>query len=102
MNDLLEAIRLAVAEGATGEQKAGGAQACRTILIALETEAGKPLNVPGAPPPHPLAGIDPGQALDLLIARLRAAVPTDEKPRTPGVRFPLVAAPPGVPWKKKP
>jgi hypothetical protein len=109
MNDLLEAIRTAVAESATADQKAAGARACRTIGAALEAEAGKPLPAPGGlPATSPLAGIDPGQALDLLIARLRAALPSNEgvdsnaRPRNPstGPKIPLVGPPPGVPWKK--
>ncbi|MBE7451476.1 MAG: hypothetical protein HS111_22025 [Kofleriaceae bacterium] len=78
MNDLIEAIRAAVTQGATPEQKALGAQACRTILTALDTEAGKPLAVPNAPTPHPLSQIDPGQALDLLIAKLSAGLPKED------------------------
>ena len=70
MIELIEAIRAAVVESATPEQKALGAQACRTILTALGAEPGKPITLPGAPPPHPLAGITADQALDLLIARL--------------------------------
>jgi hypothetical protein len=99
MHDLLEAIRAATAEKATAEEKAAGVQACRTILTALEAEAGKPLALPAAPAPNPLAGIDPGQALDLLIARLRAAIPPDQpgrsgsKPGPPGLRIALVTPP---------
>ena len=70
MTEMIEAIRAAVADGATPEQKAIGAQACRTILAALDTEPGKPIVLPGAPQPHPLAGITADQALTLLIARL--------------------------------
>jgi hypothetical protein len=70
MSELIETIRAAVAQGATAEQKAIGAQACRTILTALDAEPGKPIVLPGAPKPHPLSGITVDQALDLLIARL--------------------------------
>jgi hypothetical protein len=91
MQDLIESIRAAVAEGATADQKAHGAQACRAILTALDTEPGKPLAVANAPTPHPLAGIDPGQALDLLIAKLTAAIPKDDKS---GAAAPQPAAPP--------
>ena len=70
MTELIEAIRAAVADGATPEQKAIGAQACRTILAALGAEPGKPITLPGAPQPSPLAGITLDQALTLLIARL--------------------------------
>jgi len=73
MTALIEAIRAAVATaGATPEQKALGAQACRTILAALGAEAGLPIALPGAPQRHPLAGITADQALALLIARLTA------------------------------
>ena len=78
----LEAIHAAIADGATPEQKALGAAACRAILAALEAEPGKPIAMPGAPAPHPLAGIDPGQALDLLIARLTAALPKEDAKTT--------------------
>lgn len=70
MSELIEAIRAAVAQGATADQKAIGAQACRTILTALDVEPGKPIVLPGAPKPHPLSGITVDQALDLVIARL--------------------------------
>ncbi len=101
MQEQIEAIRAAVADGATGEQKAHGAAACRAILAALGAEPGKPIAMPGAPAPHPLAGIDPGLALDLLIARLTAALPKDDdKPSAPpaapdarGLRIAFVAPP---------
>ncbi|KAB2906842.1 MAG: hypothetical protein F9K40_05950 [Kofleriaceae bacterium] len=106
MNDLIEAIRAAVADGASAEQKSVGAQACRTILAALDTEIGKPLTVPDAPQPHPLARLDPGQALDLLIAKLSAGLPKDEQPATAssvptiardrGLRIAFVTPPPKV------
>jgi len=70
MTEMIEAIRAAIADGATPEQKELGAQACRTILAALGAERGKTMAMPGAPQPHPLAGITADQALTLLIARL--------------------------------
>jgi hypothetical protein len=91
MNELLETIRIAAAEGATADQRAAGAVACKTIQTALEAAAGKPMAPPGVPAPSPLAGIDAGQALDLVIARLRAALPTEtaERKNEP-VRFAFV------------
>jgi hypothetical protein len=80
MDEMIEAIRAAVAEGATAEQKSLGAQACRTILTALEVVPGKAMVVAGTPPASPLAGISAEQAIDLLIARLSALVPADGKP----------------------
>ena len=109
MHELLESIRAAIVEGATADHKAAGAQACRTILTALEAEVGRPLTIPGAPMPGPLSGIDPTHALDLLIARLRSVLPaerTDDRAtqakHPSGLRIPIVGPPPGVPWKRKP
>ena len=118
MNDQIEAIRAAITDGATAEQKAHGAAACRAILAALGAEPGKPIAMPGTPAPHPLAGIDPGQALDLLIAKLTAALPKEDKPSAPpaapdprGLRIAFVAPPgrqpappprPGRPARRKP
>lgn len=72
MTEMIEAIRAAVADGATSEQKELGAHACRTILSALGATPGKAIVLPGAPQPHPLAGITVDQALPLVIARLTA------------------------------
>jgi hypothetical protein len=70
MNELIDAISAAVTEGATPEQKAIGAQACRTILAALDAQPGKPIVLPGAMPARPLSGVSLDQILDLAIARL--------------------------------
>ena len=103
MHELIEVIRLAVAEDATAEAKAAGAQACRTILAALEPDAAPPAPAQpvAAPPPHPLAalaGLDLDRALDLVIARLRAALPEDRRValgERPGMRIQLVPVPKG-------
>ncbi len=79
MQEMIEAIRAAVAEGATMEQKASGALACRTLGSALEAEIGKPIVLAGAPAPGPLAGISSDHALELLIARLRTVAETQDK-----------------------
>jgi hypothetical protein len=110
MKELLDAIRAAVAETATAEQKTAGAQACRTIGTALEAEIGKPIALAGAPTPSPLTGISPDQAMDLLIARLRAvaddrdkASATAERPASPrppapsGLRIAFVQPAPRTP-----
>lgn len=97
MEEMIEAIRAAVADGATVEQKSIGAQACRTILTALEVEPGKAMVLAGTPPASPLAGIAPEQAIDLLIARLSALVPAEGKPAAvparSGLRIALVQPP---------
>ncbi len=83
MDALLEYIRTAVADGASHDMKHRGAEACRKIIAALEAEPGKPLSIASAPAPHPLAGIDPEQALDMLIAKLAAALPTARRESSP-------------------
>jgi hypothetical protein len=104
MHDQIEAIRAAVSDGATADQKAHGAAACRAILAALGAEAGKPITMPGAPAASPLAGIDPGQAIDLLIAKLSAMLPKDSDtkspepaPTSPAMRIAFVAPPARTP-----
>ena len=99
MNELIETIRIAVTDGATADQKATGAQACRTILAALGSEPGKPIVLPGAPKPHPLSALSFEQALDLVIARLRNIADTREQtekqpaPVPRGPQIPLVPSP---------
>jgi len=93
MSELIEAIRAALAQGATADQKAVGAQACRTILTALDAAPGKPLVLPGAPKPHPLSGITLDQALDLAIARLTMVANAQETATAPKATTPL---PPGT------
>jgi hypothetical protein len=96
MIEMIEAIRAAVSDGATPEQKATGAQACRTILAALGAESGKPINLPGAPPPHPLAGITADQALDLLIARLTSIAESREAAAAKAATAPRPQAAPQI------
>jgi hypothetical protein len=112
MNDLIDAIRASVAEGATSEQKQIGVQACRTIMTALDAEPGKPIALPGAPKPHPLRGLTFDQALDLVIARLSTVADARESAAeqsppaaTRGPQFPIVhppSLPPGRPIRRKP
>jgi hypothetical protein len=111
MNELIETIRIAVTDGATADQKATGAQACRTILAALGSEPGKPIVLPEAPKPHPLSALSFDQALDLVIARLRNIADTREQaekqpaqvvPRGPQIRLvPSPARPAQAPTPKK-
>jgi len=78
---LIDTIRQAVTDG-TPEQKTAGADACRTLLAALAAEPGRPLAPPQPPSPlDVLSKVDPGQALDLFIAKLRAAVPETAQPQ---------------------
>jgi len=92
MQELIEAIRVAVTDGATAEQKATGAQACQTILAALGAQPGKPIVLPGTPQPHPLSRLSMDQVLDLAIARLtqiaaaREAEPAQHAPQVQAAR----------------
>jgi len=70
MQELIEAIRVAVATDASPEQKATGVQACRTIVAALDTEPGKPIVLPGMPMPAATSRVSVDQIIDLMIARL--------------------------------
>lgn len=85
MQELIEAIRVAVADGATADTKAGGVRACRTIAAALEAEVGKPITLPGVPTANPLAGILSPQTLDLLIAHLRKVADERDKQRNAAI-----------------
>jgi len=109
MDQLLEAIAAAVADGATTEQKQIGVQACRTIMTALDAEPGKPIALPGAPKPHPLRGLTFDQALELVIAKLSTVADSGEsaKPQLPattphGPQIPIVAPPPIAPASRRP
>ncbi len=86
MTDLLDCIRIALAEGATPEQKQAGTAACCAVYAALSPPPGVPISVPHAA--RPAVNVD--QVLDLAIARLRAMVPTDAAISTESVRFPFL------------
>jgi hypothetical protein len=111
METLIEQIQVAVASDATDEARAAGAQACRTILAALEATPGEALASPAAAPQAPTAqphipaevvraavtalrGMPVEQLLDLAISRLRAALPpgADVAPIKPPA-FQLVPVP---------
>jgi hypothetical protein len=103
MENLIESIKNAVTAGSSDEARAIGAQACRTILVALEARAGEPLKAPTASaapeiassPLHAavsaLRGLPPDQLVDLAIARLKAALPPGtEAPQVRRLAVPLV------------
>lgn len=95
MEEMIDAIRAAVAEGATPETKTSGVRACRTIAAALEAEGGKPITLPGIPATNPLAGIISPQTLDLLIAHLRNLADDRDKQRNVAAAAAAIApAPP--------
>ncbi len=85
MDQLIDSIRAAIAEGADDTTKQAGASACRAILAALEARHGEPLAPPQAAA-SPIAttfaalrGVQPDQLLDLVIAKLRSKLPADTK-----------------------
>lgn len=107
MQELIEAIRVAVASDATTEQKATGVQACRTLVAALDTEPGKPIVLPGTAVPTPASRVSVDQMLDLMIARLTTiAVERDVQPSPTaapsprGLRVPVTPALPAAHAKK--
>jgi hypothetical protein len=107
VDDMIEAIRVAVADGATSEQKACGATACQAILAALGAQPGTPIAMAGVPPRSPLAGVTTEQALDLVIARLTMVAEQKQPgakvaatPQAP-LRIALVQAP-APPTRRKP
>lgn len=99
MEALIEAIRAATVSDANDQVRAAGAQACRTILTALEARAGEPMTTPSIAPVaamvSALRGMPPDQLLDLAIARLKAALPAGAEvaPVAP-LKFQLLPLPP--------
>jgi len=103
MENVIDAIRAAVAPGASAEAKTAGVTACNAILAALQATHGEPL----APPAPPRIEIGPAaaafaamvrtsapeQLLDLAIAKLRSMVPADAAPTVRAVNIPLVRVP---------
>lgn len=100
MENLLEAIRGAIAPEATDDAKAAGASACRTLLAALDAKTGDALVLPS--PTTNIAAIvsairelPPEQLLDLAISRLRAALPAKaEPPPVAPLKFQMIRLPP--------
>jgi hypothetical protein len=100
MENLIEAIRAATASDATPDARAAGAQACRTILAALEATPGKAIETGSQPCTSlqaivtALRGMPPDQLIDLAITRLKAALPAGtEIESVPRLNVPLIAVP---------
>jgi hypothetical protein len=87
MENVIDAIRASVAADATQEAKAAGIAACRAVLAALGASAGEPLAPPRpidiGPTAQAIAAVirtaPPEQLLDMLIAKLRNAVPAESQ-----------------------
>ena len=104
MDQLIEAIRAAVAPDAPAEVRAAGIDACRTILTALGAVPGESMSTAVPTTPSPIAAIvaglrsvPPDQLLDLAIAKLRAALPSStEIPGPRSFAIPMVPIPGGI------
>jgi hypothetical protein len=78
---LVDAIRAALADGASMEARAAGATACQMVLAALTAKPGEPLaSTPPTSTPiqsavAALRNAPPEQLLDFAIAKLKAALP---------------------------
>ena len=98
MEELLDIIRNAIAPEASPEARAAGAQACRTLLAALEPQPAPAATPPPAGTQLPIAELASAirtvpldQLLDLAIAKLRSALPADtEAPTVAPLNFRLV------------
>jgi len=108
VSELIAATRAALAQGAIAEQKAIGAQACGTLLTALDVEPGKPLVLPGAQA-APAVRITLDQALELAIARLTMTANARDAPTVaqtnttpPGPQLPQLPAQPERPRPQPP
>lgn len=102
MENLLESIRAALVPEATSETRAAAIEACRAILGALGATPGEPLAAPRqpdiGPTAHAIASVirstPPDQLLDMLVAKLRAAVPADAQvPTTHKLNIPMIRIP---------
>lgn len=106
METLIDAIRAATAENSSSEARAAGAQACRSILTALEANAGETLAVAQPPAAAPVAaaasvatvvsalrGMSADQLLDLAITRLRSIVTDAQDVTASRLNIPLVPVP---------
>ena len=106
LDDLIAAIRTAVAPGASPEARAVGATACRAILAALEAKAGQPLTtaLPAATPATSplaamltqLAAMPREQMLEFITSFLRSKLPPGTQTQVAaGPRFHLIQIPQG-------
>jgi hypothetical protein len=98
MDNVIEAIRAALGPGANANEREAGVTACRAVLATLEATAGQPMHRAAAPAASSqiatvigaLRNVPIDQLLDLIIAKLRTALPADaSKPSRPDVRFRL-------------
>jgi hypothetical protein len=102
MENVIEAIRASLAPDASAEARNAGIQACRAVLTALGAKPGEAFSAPRqvdvGPTAQAIAAViratPPEQLLDLVVTKLRGAVP-DAKPVevTHKINIPLVRIP---------
>lgn len=108
MESLLDAIRIAVSDGASDDERRRGLLACRAVAFGLDgglvVEApppgaipaeslSRPTLAPAALASNPFAGLTADQILELAISKLRAAVGEDAAPPPVGSPFRLTLVP---------
>jgi hypothetical protein len=112
MDELVEAIRAAVAPEAPNDIRTAGAAACRTILTALDSSQGPAMTEAAVAPSQTskianavamLRNVPADQLLDLAIAKLRAALPagTEVAPAQP-LKFQLIPVAPLAALRRTP
>jgi hypothetical protein len=104
MDALLESIRTALVPEASADAREAGANACRTILTALEAKPAEPMPATVVEPAQIAAlittmrGMPPDQLLELAIAKLRSMFPDEANvPRAAPMRLQFVPVPGGKP-----
>jgi len=105
LDDLIAAIRTAVAPGASAETRAVGTTACRSILTVLQAKAGQPLTAAPSTAPiatsplaamlSQLAAMPREQMLEFITNFLRTRLPQGTQTQVvAGPRFHLIQIPP--------
>lgn len=100
MNDVMDAIRTAMAPDASAEARVAGATACRALATKLDPAgaAQPPIIAPELVKQlvTVLRTMDIGQVLDIAIAKLGTAAAKDSTPALPAARpfvIPMVPIP---------
>jgi hypothetical protein len=96
LDPVIASVRAAVAPGASTEARAIGANACRAILMALETQPGQPLTTAATLPASPLAAaLNQLAALprEQIIEFLQKLAASAAARPTAGPRFHLIEIP---------
>lgn len=98
LDPLIASVRAAVTPGASAQARAIGATACRSILMALETQPGQPLTTAATPPVSPLAAVlnqlaaMPREQIIEFLQKLVASSPAAARPMA-APRFHLIEIP---------